>query len=102
MQEGAGLIFITYTQLLEPSVRSSGGFGPIFKNAIVVIDEGHNVPSVSREAGTLRTDAAALRKVVDDLDTLRGQLLNEIGPDGRNLSTSHSFRKIKLYSICAH
>ena len=86
MQEGAGLIFITYTQLLEPSVRSSGGFGPIFKNAIVVIDEGHNVPSVSREAGTLRTDAAALRKVVDDLDTLRGQLLNEIGPDGRNLS----------------
>lgn len=39
MQEGAGLIFITYTQLLEPSVRSSGGFGPIFKNAIVIIDE---------------------------------------------------------------
>ena len=89
MQEGAGLVFITYTQLLEPSVRSSGGFGPIFKNAIIVIDEGHNIPSVSREAGTLRTNAAALRKIVDDLEILRGQLLDEVGPDGRNLVRSN-------------
>lgn len=49
MQEGAGLVFLTYSQLLEPSVRSSGSFGPIIRNAIVVIDEGHNVAAVRAE-----------------------------------------------------
>ena len=37
VMEGAGIVFITYSQLFDPSIRSSGGFAPIFKNAIVVI-----------------------------------------------------------------
>ena len=32
-------MFLTYQQLLEPSVRSSGSFGPIFRDAIVVVGQ---------------------------------------------------------------
>ena len=39
LQEGAALIFVTYSQLLDPPVRSANGLDDLLKGAVVVFDE---------------------------------------------------------------
>ena len=49
IQEGAALIFVTYQQLVEPITRRAGGLEQVFEDAVVVVDEAHNLPQVARE-----------------------------------------------------
>ena len=39
LQEGAALIFVTYSQLLDPPVCSANGLDDLLKGAVVVFDE---------------------------------------------------------------
>lgn len=39
LQEGAALIFVTYSQLLDPPVRSANGLDDVLKGAVIVFDE---------------------------------------------------------------
>lgn len=39
LNEGAALIFVTYSQLLDPPVRSANGLNDLLKGAVLVFDE---------------------------------------------------------------
>ena len=39
LNEGASLIFLTYSQLFDPPVRSANGLDALLSGAVVVIDE---------------------------------------------------------------
>lgn len=48
LQEGAALVFVTYSQLLDPPVRSANGLDELLSNAVVVFDEvGQHVANLS-------------------------------------------------------
>jgi Rad3-related DNA helicase len=53
LPEGAGLVLVTYQQLLNPTIRAANGLNLLLDKAIVVWDEAHNVPNAAREAATL-------------------------------------------------
>ncbi|CAE7484182.1 unnamed protein product [Symbiodinium natans] len=52
--EGAGLVLATYPMLLDPCVRETSSFSTVLQDAIVVIDEAHNIPQAARDAATFR------------------------------------------------
>jgi hypothetical protein len=64
LQAGAGLILVTYTQLLSPSVRTANGLNGLLADAVVVWDECHNVPAAAREAASLEVTASGLAELV--------------------------------------
>ena len=73
IQEGAaGIIFVTYPYLFDPSVHNITP--PIFEGSIVIVDEAHNVASTCREAGTYSITADKLKDQVSDLVELKGLL----------------------------
>lgn len=39
LNEGAALVFVTYSQLLDPPVRSANGLDDLMKGAVLVFDE---------------------------------------------------------------
>ena len=39
LQEGAALIFVTYSQLLDPPMRSANGLDDLLEGAVLVFDE---------------------------------------------------------------
>lgn len=41
LNEGAALVFVTYSQLLDPPVRSANGLDDLMKGAVLVFDEVH-------------------------------------------------------------
>jgi len=69
IQEGASLIFITYQQLIEPVTRRAGGLEQVLEDAVICVDEAHNLPQVARDAASCRG------RVCYTLDTRRGALL---------------------------
>ncbi|KAI9217923.1 helicase C-terminal domain-containing protein [Blastocladiella britannica] len=56
--EEADLILCPYNYLIDPSIRSSMGID--LDNAVVIVDEAHNIEDVAREAATLEIDDLAL------------------------------------------
>ena len=67
IQEGAALIFITYQQLIDPITRRAGGLEQVIEDAVVVVDEAHNLPQVSRDAASYEISEARLQNLVDTL-----------------------------------
>ena len=43
LNEGAALVFVTYSQLLDPPVRSANGLDDLMKGAVLVFDEVHPI-----------------------------------------------------------
>ena len=39
LNEGAALVFVTYSQLLDPPIRSANGLDDLLKGAVLVFDE---------------------------------------------------------------
>ena len=39
LNEGAALVFVTYSQLLDPPVRSANGLDDLLQGAVLVCDE---------------------------------------------------------------
>lgn len=39
LNEGAALVFVTYSQLLDPPVRSANGLDDLMKGAVLIFDE---------------------------------------------------------------
>ena len=68
IQEGAALIFITYSQLVDPVIRRAGGLDAVLEDAVVVVDEGHNLPSVARDAASYEVTEDRLADMVKTLE----------------------------------
>lgn len=75
--EGAGLIFITYNQLLDPLVRFAGGYEPLFQNAIIIVDEAHNLSQEARDVATFGATAVELDMMRCHFEELGSQLPTE-------------------------
>ncbi|KAJ1455038.1 helicase C-terminal domain-containing protein [Pelagophyceae sp. CCMP2097] len=67
IQEGAALIFITYQQLVEPIVRRAGGLDQVLEDAVVIVDEAHNLAQVSRDAASYDVTEQRLAALVATL-----------------------------------
>lgn len=63
---GAGVIMLTYGQLLCPSIRAAINLNLLLKNSVVIFDEAHNVPGAARQAASLDCNAPELELVVLD------------------------------------
>jgi hypothetical protein len=74
LQAGAGLILVTYTQLLSPSVRMANGLNNLLENAVVVWDEAHNVPSAAREAASLEATEPGLAALIEETHKMAAAL----------------------------
>lgn len=72
IQDGAALIFITFQQLVEPITRRAGGLEQVIEDAVIVVDEAHNLPQLARDAASLKITEARLVAIID---TLRSEFL---------------------------
>lgn len=75
IQEGAALIFITFQQLVEPITRRAGGLEQVIEDAVIVVDEAHNLPQLARDAASIKITETRLVAIID---TLRGDFLPRI------------------------
>ena len=64
----ADLVFLPYSYLIDPSIRSSSGVGDQIAGGIVIFDEAHNVEDVSRDAASVEISVAALATMAMQLD----------------------------------
>eukprot|EP00747_Dinoflagellata_sp_TGD_P022400 gnl/TRDRNA2_/TRDRNA2_129085_c1_seq2.p1 gnl/TRDRNA2_/TRDRNA2_129085_c1~~gnl/TRDRNA2_/TRDRNA2_129085_c1_seq2.p1 ORF type:complete len:792 (+),score=110.02 gnl/TRDRNA2_/TRDRNA2_129085_c1_seq2:301-2376(+) len=68
--EGAGLIFITYSQLLDPLVRFAGGYEPLLQDAVIAVDEAHNLADAAREVASFSATASELEEMRSHFEEL--------------------------------
>eukprot|EP00913_Durusdinium_trenchii_P011210 g10528.t1 len=59
--EGAALILCTYPQIMDPC--ESSNFEQVLQDAVVVIDEAHNLPQVARDSASFRGSVQLISKL---------------------------------------
>jgi len=98
LPEGAGLVLVTYQQLLNPTICSANGLNLLRDKAIIIWDEAHNVPAAAREAATLLRDAVGLRVLGEGLAAMSKALeeaSDAVVPDKKaHLATLAKLRQI--------
>ncbi|KAL0032408.1 hypothetical protein WJX79_009909 [Trebouxia sp. C0005] len=82
LNEGAALVFVTYSQLLDPPVRSANGLDDLLQGAVLVFDEAHNIAAECRAAATLQMSTDDLQALALDLGGMQGSL-NKMAPASR-------------------
>lgn len=66
MRENAHIIFMPYNYILDPIVRSHMKIE--LENAIIILDEGHNVEKVCEDNACTKIDSSKIRIAVRDLN----------------------------------
>ena len=76
IQRDAQLMLVPYNYLIDPSVRSQA-FGPSFEwgNAVVILDEGHNVEATASESASFDLTAGDLARAIDELGEVLDPLI---------------------------
>ncbi|EJK45218.1 hypothetical protein THAOC_36181, partial [Thalassiosira oceanica] len=92
LAKDADLIFAPYNYVLDPSIREVLGIE--LSNAVVVLDEAHNVESTLREAGSLKVGEFELCEIVVMLGNYSlmersTQHAMEINPNGNEAETAY-------------
>ena len=62
----ADIIFMPYNQIIDWKLRKNSFLN--LENSIVILDEGHNVPSVAEQAGCFDLSILKLEKVIKELN----------------------------------
>ena len=85
LNEGAALVFVTYSQLVDPPVRSANGLDDLLQGAVLVFDEVlHHLfqPTKNKEQTLLDINRSVFRpipKVVATSSTVYGtEVLNSL------------------------
>lgn len=96
LQQDADVVFCPYNYLVETNIRESSEI--ILDNAIVLIDEAHNIEDCCRTAGSTEITSKILEIVTNELIGCikRSALLGEIQIEFINLM--EIFRKFREYS----
>eukprot|EP00435_Cladocopium_sp_Y103_P011194 s2749_g2.t3 len=68
--EGAALVLCTYPQIMDPCVRESSNFEQVLQDAVVVVDEAHNLPQVARDAASFRGGVVDFEQLMSKLQGL--------------------------------
>lgn len=73
MEKGADIVFAPYSYLFDPMIRKNMELS--IANAIIIVDEGHNVEDVCRSSGSLELSAKLCEIVLLELVTHAEQAL---------------------------
>lgn len=68
--EGAGIIFANYPFFLDPCVRMTSSFDVVLDDAVVVVDEAHNLPQAARDAASFRASVLHLDRLLTNVSSL--------------------------------
>jgi len=100
--EGAGLVFLTYGQLLNPAIRSANNLNLLTPDCVVVFDEGHNVAGAARDAATLIVKRSVITMVVREVDRFWTVLKN--APIGVEVDPKHfaTLAELKRIAVETH
>ncbi|KAM0675188.1 hypothetical protein GVAV_001531 [Gurleya vavrai] len=81
MEEKAEVVFAPYNYIVDPAIRNAMNIE--LKNAIVVIDEAHNIEDFCRSAGSVKLEKTVLLYMVDEILGVlkRGLISNEMKKD---------------------
>lgn len=93
MQEDADVIFAPYNYLIDSNIRESSEIS--LENAILIIDEAHNIEDCCRSAGSLDLNSRLLEFVIGELimAVKKSAMLGELKSEFLNLVSI--FRKLK-------
>ena len=64
----ADIVFLPYNYILDPTIRKNMELD--LRDAIVIIDEAHNIESVARDAASLELSKVSIHKIMGQLDDL--------------------------------
>ena len=68
MKELADIVFMPYNYILDTKLRNMNGVD--LKNAIVILDEGHNVEKTCEEAASFELSSIDIAACISDLDSI--------------------------------
>ncbi|CAJ1443372.1 unnamed protein product [Effrenium voratum] len=68
--EGAGIVFATYPQMLDPCVRETSSFDQVLQDSVLVIDEAHNVAQAARDCSSFRGSIVDFEHLMSKLQGL--------------------------------
>ena len=68
MKELADIVFMPYNYILDSKLRNTNGVD--LKNAIVILDEGHNVEKTCEEAASFELTSIDIAACINDLDAI--------------------------------
>ena len=90
---GASVVMLTYGQLFDPHLRACNKTDALLQNALVFIDEAHNVPDVCRQAATEALNFKQLQALADEVkDQL--QILKDAQQQPRSSVTRSAWERI--------
>ncbi|KAL1424928.1 hypothetical protein MTO96_019790 [Rhipicephalus appendiculatus] len=70
LMPGADIIFCPYNYLIDPVIRKCLSID--LNNAVVVLDEAHNIEDISREVMSISITQDQLRDIIADLEEIQG------------------------------
>lgn len=80
IQREAELLLVPYNYLIDPAVRSQAfGAGFEWGNAVVILDEAHNIEDVASESASFDLSAGDLARAIDELGAALKPLLGSLG-----------------------
>lgn len=93
--EDADVVFLPYNYLIDSKIRQASDIS--LANAIVIIDEAHNIEDVCRTAGSLELTSRIIELVLNELlgPIKKSTMLGEVKADF--ISLFEVFRKLKQY-----
>ena len=74
----ADIVFCPYNYLIDPMIREQ--MGANVKNAIVILDEAHNIEDAAREAASFRFHDNELATAASDLDAVENSVAHPLAP----------------------
>ena len=89
----ANVVIAPYNYLFDPTIRAATGLD--VQDAVVVIDEAHNVEDVCREQGSFRVSLRGLRRVATALDKITTYAQG--GSGVASLPLTRAFRDLATY-----
>ena len=99
-QEGAGLVLLTYQQLLDPTVRVASMLEPVLEDSVILVDEAHNLPAACIDAASFESSNIEMSTLCTQLQVLSTQCISS---DARQLAESvlQSLKQLRAWTIRA-
>ncbi|PFH38631.1 hypothetical protein BESB_009730 [Besnoitia besnoiti] len=75
----ADLVVCPYNYVLDPAVSVSSKLSDLLKDSVIILDEGHNVESICRDAGSLDVPLSLLLSLMDWVGNIRLHMKKLLG-----------------------
>ncbi|KFG63709.1 putative helicase [Toxoplasma gondii RUB] len=86
----ADLVVCPYNYVLDPGVSASSKLNDLLKGSVIIFDEGHNVESICRDAGSLDLQMHRITALFHWVEAIRGYVARQLASSGFPPSCSAS------------